>query len=91
MTVSIEDDPDRTLVSLLVNGQDVTSQVKDGQYIIKNVTGNVTVEATFKSTKEFITLTGEYAGPQLHRQRPARLHRIGLQQADEPGTADPRL
>ncbi len=61
VTVSIEDDPDRTLVSLLVNGQDVTSQVKDGQYIINNVTGNVTVEATFKSTKEFITLTGEYA------------------------------
>ncbi len=61
VTVSIEDDPDRTLVSLLVNGQDVTAQVKDGQYIINNVTGNVTVEATFKSTKEFITLTGEYA------------------------------
>ena len=61
VTVNIEDDPDRTLVSLLVNGQDVTSQVKDGQYIINNVTGNVTVEATFKSTKEFITLTGEYA------------------------------
>ena len=61
VTVTIEDDPDRTLVSLLVNGQDVTAQVKDGQYIIYNVTGNVTVEATFKSTKEFITMTGEYA------------------------------
>ena len=61
VTVTIDDDPDRTLVSLLVNGTDVTAQVKDGQYIIKNVTGNVTIEATFKSTKEFITMTGEYA------------------------------
>ena len=61
VTVTIDDDPDRTLVSLLVNGTDVTAQVKNGQYIIKNVTGNVTIEATFKSTKEFITMTGEYA------------------------------
>ena len=61
VTVTIEDDPDRTLVSLLVNGQDVTSQVIDGQYIIYNVRGNVTVEGTFKSTKEFITLSGTYA------------------------------
>ena len=61
VTVTIDDDPDRTLVSLIVNGQDVTSQVVNGQYIINNVTGNVTIEATFKSTKEFITLTGTYA------------------------------
>lgn len=61
VTVTIDDDPDRTLVSLLVNGEDVTAEVVDGQYIIQYVTGNVTVEATFKSTKEFITLTDEYA------------------------------
>ena len=61
VTVTIDDDPDRTLVSLIVNGQDVTAQVTGGQYIIKNVTGNVTIEATFKSTKEFITMTGDYA------------------------------
>ncbi|MBR1498583.1 MAG: leucine-rich repeat domain-containing protein [Bacteroidaceae bacterium] len=61
VTVTIEDDPDRTLVSLIVNGEDVTAKVKNGQYIINNVSGNVTVEATFKSTKEFITMTGEYA------------------------------
>ena len=61
VTVTIDDDPDLTLVTLLVNGVDVTAQVVGGQYIIKNVTGNVTVEATFRSTKEFITLTGEYA------------------------------
>jgi hypothetical protein len=33
----------------------------NGQYVIQNVTGDVTIEATFKSTKEFITMTGEYA------------------------------
>ena len=61
VTVTIDNDPDRTLVSLLVNGQDVTAQVVNGQYIIRNVTGNVTIEATFRSTKEFITMTDEYA------------------------------
>ena len=61
VTVTIDDDPDLTLVTLLVNGQDVTAQVVNGQYVIQNVTGDVTIEATFKSTKEFITMTGEYA------------------------------
>jgi hypothetical protein len=61
VTVTIDDDPDLTLVTLLVNGQDVTAQVVNGQYIIRNVTGNVTIEATFRSTKEFITMTGDYA------------------------------
>ena len=59
--MTIADDPDRTLASLVVNGVDVTAQVVSGQYVIRNVTGDVTVEATFRSTKEFITLTGEYA------------------------------
>ena len=61
VTVTIDDDPDLTLVTLLVNGQDVTAQVVNGQYVIQNVTGNVTIEATFRSTKEFITMTGTYA------------------------------
>ena len=61
VTVTIDDDPDLTLVTLLVNGQDVTAQVVNGQYVIQNVTGDVTIEATFKSTKEFITMTGDYA------------------------------
>ena len=61
VVITIADDPDRTLVSLVVNGVDVTAQVVDGQYVIQNVSGNVTIEATFKSTKEFITMTGEYA------------------------------
>lgn len=61
VTVTIADDPDRTLASLLVNGEDVTAQVVNGQYVITNVKGNVTVEATFKSSKEFINMTSEYA------------------------------
>ena len=61
VTVTIDDDPDLTLVTLLVNGQDVTAQVVNGLYVIQNVTGNITIEATFRSTKEFITLTGTYA------------------------------
>ena len=61
VVITIADDPDRTLVSLVVNGVDVTAQVVDGQYVIQNVSGNVTIEATFKSTKEFITMTGDYA------------------------------
>ena len=61
VVVTIDDDPDLTLVTLLVNGQDVTAQVVNGQYVIQNVTGNVTIEATFRSTKEFITLTSEFA------------------------------
>ena len=61
VVITIADDPDRTLVSLVVNGVDVTAQVVGGQYVIQNISGNVTVEATFRSTKEFITLTGQYA------------------------------
>ena len=61
VTVTIDDDPDLTLVTLLVNGQDVTAQVVNGQYVIQNVTGDITIEATFRSTKEFITLTSEFA------------------------------
>ena len=61
VTVTIIDDPDRMLVSLKVNGTDVTSQVSGGKYVIKNITQDVTVEGTFKATKEFITLTEGYA------------------------------
>ena len=61
VTITIVEDPDRTLVKLLINGNDRTSQVVNGQYVIHNVSGNITVEATFRSTKEFITMTGDYA------------------------------
>ena len=61
VVITIADDPDRTLVKLTVNNQDVTSQVVNGQYTITNVSSDIEVVATFRSTKEFITLTGEYA------------------------------
>ena len=61
VVITIADDPDRTLVKLTVNNQDVTSQVVNGKYTITNVSSNIEVVATFRSTKEFITLTGEYA------------------------------
>ena len=56
VVITIAADEDRTLNTLTVNGVDVTASVEDGQYTIENVTGNVTVVATFNSTKEFITL-----------------------------------
>ena len=56
VVITIAEDEDRTLNTLTVNGVDVTASVVDGQYTIENVTGNVTVVATFNSTKEFITL-----------------------------------
>ena len=61
VTISIEPDEDRTLTSLTVNGVDVTAQVANNQYTIENVSGNVTVVATFASTKEFITLRSSVA------------------------------
>jgi len=61
VTITIADDPDRTLVSLTVNGTDVTNKVVGGKYTITNVSSNIEVVATFRSTKEFITMTGEYA------------------------------
>ena len=56
VVITIAADEDRTLNTLTVNDVDVTASVVDGQYTIENVTGNVTVVATFNSTKEFITL-----------------------------------
>ena len=63
VVITIASDPDRSLNKLTVNGDDVTSAVSEGQYTITSVTGNVTVVATFTSTKEFITLpnSSDYA------------------------------
>ena len=61
VVITIADDPDRTLVSLTVNGTDVTAQVVNGKYTITNVSSNIEVVATFRSTKEFITMTSDYA------------------------------
>jgi len=56
VVITIAEDEDRTLNTLTVNGEDVTAYVVDGQYTIHNVSSNITVVATFNSTKEFITL-----------------------------------
>ncbi|MBQ9203588.1 MAG: leucine-rich repeat protein [Prevotella sp.] len=56
VVITIAEDEDRTLNTLTVNGEDVTTYVVDGQYTIHHVTGNVVVVATFNATKEFITL-----------------------------------
>ena len=40
----------RELVSLTVNGEDVTEQVVDGKYTIESVTADVTVTAVFAMT-----------------------------------------
>ena len=56
VVLTIMDDPDATLASLTVNGNNVTNEIEDNQYTIENVSGNVSVVATWSSTKEFITL-----------------------------------
>ena len=59
--LTILPDSDTELASLLVNNVDVTSQIADYRYIIEEVTGDVTVVATWKSSKEFITMTNGQA------------------------------
>ena len=61
VVLTITDDPDAVLSSLVVDGIDVTASVAGGSYTIVNVSGNVNVVATFTSTKEFITLANEQA------------------------------
>ena len=56
VVLTIMDDPDAELISLTVNGNDVTSSIVENHYTISGVTGNVIVVATWSSTKEFITL-----------------------------------
>ena len=57
VVLTIMNDPDATLTSLTVNGTEVKESIVDNQYTIENVSGNVTVVATWSSTKEFVTLT----------------------------------
>ena len=56
VVITIAADEDRTLNTLTVNGVDVTAQVVNNQYTIHNVSSNITVVATFNSTKEYIIL-----------------------------------
>ena len=56
VVLTIMDDPDATLTSLTVNGSEVKGSIVDNHYTITSVSGNVSVVATWSSTKEFITL-----------------------------------
>ena len=56
VVITIAEDEDRTLNTLTVNNVDVTAQVVNNQYTIHNVSSNISVVATFNSTKEFIYL-----------------------------------
>ena len=56
VVITIAEDEDRTLNTLTVNNVDVTAQVVNNQYTIQNVSSNITVVATFNSTKEYIIL-----------------------------------
>jgi uncharacterized repeat protein (TIGR02543 family) len=61
VVLTIMDDPDATLTSLTVNGLEVKESIVDNQYTITSVSGNVSVVATWNSTKEFITLGSDIA------------------------------
>ena len=61
VVLTIMNDPDAELTSLTVNGDDVTSSIVENHYTISSVTGNVSVVATWNSTKEFITLGSDIA------------------------------
>ena len=56
VVLTIMDDPDATLTSLTVNGSEVKESIVGNHYTIENVSGNVSVVATWSLTKEFITL-----------------------------------
>ena len=56
VVLTIMDDPDATLTSLTVNGSEVKESIVGNHYTIENVSGNVSVVATWSKTKEFITL-----------------------------------
>ena len=56
VVLTIADDEDFELLSLTVDGVDVTSQIVGGKYTITSVQANVTVVATYNATKAFITM-----------------------------------
>ena len=61
VVLTIMDDPDATLVSLTVNGVDVTAQVVNNQYVIERVEENIIVEAVFRSLYEYVRMTDRMA------------------------------
>jgi hypothetical protein len=61
VVLTIMDDPDAILASLTVNGNDVTNDIVGNQYTITSVSGNVSVVATWNSTKEIIFMAHDVA------------------------------
>ena len=61
VVLTIANNPDATLASLMVNGDNVTNEIVDNQYTIMNVSGNVSVVVSWNSTKEFITMAHDMA------------------------------
>lgn len=57
VTITVAEDPDRALTSLLVNGEEQKDNMVGNAYTVSNVSGDITVAATFISTKEFITIS----------------------------------
>ncbi len=56
VVLTIADDEDYDLVSLTVDGVDVTSQISGGKFTINSVSANVAVVATYNANKAFITM-----------------------------------
>jgi uncharacterized repeat protein (TIGR02543 family) len=63
VVITITEEPNRPLNTLTVNGVDVTADVVDHTYTITNVTGNVTVEATFSDFTRVQGLKANMAAP----------------------------
>ena len=65
VTITIAKDEDRTLTALTVDGVNVISGIDEDAdsytYVIRNISADVIVVATFVSTKEFITMDDTYA------------------------------
>ena len=61
VVLTIMDDPDATLVSLTVNGVDVTAQIVNNRYVIERVEENITVEAVFRSLYEYVRMADRMA------------------------------
>ena len=61
VVLTIMNDPDATLTSLTVNSTEVKDDIVANQYTIENVSGDISVVATWSSTKEFITLGSDIA------------------------------
>lgn len=62
VTITVAEDPDRELTSLLVNGVEQKGNMSGNTYTINGVTGDVTVVATFRSTVESISISAAGIG-----------------------------